>query len=147
MRAAAWRDPRALIGGSDAGAHLDMIDSFAFSSQLLGEGVRVRRFLELEEAVHRITGLPAAVFGLKDRGTLKPGAYADLVIFDPDTIDAGPIYSRSDLPGGHARLYCDAVGVRDVIVNGAPVIREGEFTGAHPGRVLRAGQDTVTVAI
>ena len=147
MRAAAWRDPRALIGGSDAGAHLDMIDSFAFSSQLLGEGVRVRRFLELEEAVHRITGLPAAVFGLKDRGTLKPGAYADLVIFDPDTIDAGPIYSRSDLPGGHARLYCDAVGVRDVIVNGAPVIREGEFPGAHHGRVLRAGQDTVTVPI
>jgi len=147
MRAKAWRDPRALIGGSDAGAHLDMIDTFAFSSHVLSEGVRRRRIMPIEEAIHRMTGLPAAVFGLRDRGTLQNGSFADIVIFDPDTIGAGPIYSRSDLPGGNARLFCDAIGVRDVIVNGSPIIRDGEFTGRMPGRVLRSGKDTVSVAI
>ena len=147
MRAKAWRDPRALIGGSDAGAHLDMIDTFAFSSHVLAEGVRERRIMPLEEAVYRMTGLPAAVFGIKDRGTLREGNFADIVIFDPATIGAGPIYSRHDLPGGHARLYSDAIGVRDVIVNGRPIIRDGEFTGQLPGRVLRSGKDTVTVPI
>ena len=103
--------------------------------------------MPLEEAVYRMTGLPAAVFGIKDRGTLREGNFADIVIFDPATIGAGPIYSRHDLPGGHARLYSDAIGVRDVIVNGRPIIRDGEFTGQLPGRVLRSGKDTVTVPI
>jgi N-acyl-D-aspartate/D-glutamate deacylase len=147
MRAKAWRDPRALIGASDAGAHLDMIDTFAFSSHVLSEGVRERRIMPIEEAVHRMTGLPAAVFGLKDRGTLNEGKCADLVIFDPETVCAGPIYSRADLPGGQARLYCDAIGIRDVIVNGMPIIRNAEFTGDMPGHILRSGKDTVSVPI
>ncbi len=147
MRARSWRDPRALIGGSDAGAHLDMIDTFALSSHLLAEGVRERKLMPLEDAVHRLTGLPAATFGLKERGVVRQGNIADIVIFDPATIGAGPIYSRADLPGGNARLFCDAIGVKDVIVNGTPIIRDGEFTSARPGRVLRSGRDTVTVGI
>ena len=147
MRAAAWRDPRVLIGGSDAGAHLDMIDTFALSSHLLSEGVRERKILSLEEAVHKLTGLPAAIFGLQHRGVVREGNFADLVVFDHATIAAGPIYSRKDLPGGHARLFSDAIGVEHVIVNGTPIVRSGAFTGALPGRILRSGRDTVTVGI
>jgi len=147
MRARSWRDPRALIGGSDAGAHLDMIDTFALSSHLLADGVRERKLMPLEDAVYRLTGLPAAIFGLKERGVVRQGNIADIVVFDPTAIGAGPIYSRADLPGGNARLFCDAIGVKDVIVSGTPIIRDGQFTGAMPGKVLRSGRDTVTVAI
>ena len=147
MRARAWRDPRALVGGSDAGAHLDMIDTFALSSHLLSEGVRERHILSLEQAVHELTGRPAALFGLKDRGLIRTGGCADLVVFDPHTIAAGPIYGRRDLPGDYERLYTDAAGIDHVIVNGAPIWRGGEFMGALPGRLLRSGRDTVTVGI
>ena len=147
MRARAWRDPRVLIGGSDAGAHLDMIDTFAFSSTVLCEGVRERKIMPLEEAVHRMTGLPAATFGIRNRGILSEGNFADVVIFDPQTVRAGPIYSRRDLPGGGARLYCDAIGVRDVIVNGTLIIRDAQFTRQTPGHILRSGKDTVSVPV
>jgi N-acyl-D-aspartate/D-glutamate deacylase len=145
MRGAAWRDDRAIIGASDAGAHLDMIDTFAFSSQVLSEGVRERNLLGLEEAIHRMTDLPARVFGLRDRGLLRLGYWADIVLFDPATIGCGPIYSRKDLPGGAARLFCDAIGVGHVIVNGQQILRNGEPTGALPGTILRSGRDTCTV--
>lgn len=147
MRGAAWRDDRAIIGASDAGAHLDMIDTFAFSTQVLEQGVRERRLLELEEAVHRMTDLPARTFGLKDRGRLAEGYHADIVVFDPDTIACGPLHTRNDLPAGAGRLYCDAIGVVHVLVNGQPIIAGGESTGALPGTVLRSGRDTRTVPI
>lgn len=147
MRGAAWRDDRAIIGASDAGAHLDMIDTFAFSTQVLQQGVRERRLLELEEAVHRMTDLPARTFGLRDRGRLAEGYYADIVIFDPDTIACGPLHTRNDLPAGAGRLYCDAIGVHHVLVNGQLIVTEGHSTGALPGTVLRSGRDTRTVSI
>jgi N-acyl-D-aspartate/D-glutamate deacylase len=142
-----WRDPRCMIGGSDAGAHLDMLNAFAFSTQLLGEGVRRRGLIPLEEAVHRITALPAERFGLKDRGRIATGAIADLVIFDPETVDCGPIEMRNDLPEGQKRLYADSVGVGEVIVRGIVVARGNEPTGKLAGRALRSGVDTETVAI
>jgi N-acyl-D-aspartate/D-glutamate deacylase len=147
MRRDLWRDPRCLIGGSDAGAHLDMINSFAYSTQLLGEGVRRRGLLPLEEAVHYITGLPAQRFGLRDRGQIAIGNAADLVIFAPDEIDCGPIAMRRDLPGGESRLYADAIGVQHVIVNGVPVARDNQPTGRLGGSVLRSARDTQTVPI
>ena len=147
IRRELWRDPRCMIGGSDAGAHLDMLNSFAFSTQLLGEGVRQRELLSLEEAVHRITGLPAERFGLTGRGRITVGATADLVIFDPETVDCGPIAMRNDLPGGEARLYADAIGVREVIVGGVTVARDNRPTGRKGGKVLRSGLDTHTVAV
>jgi N-acyl-D-aspartate/D-glutamate deacylase len=140
-----WRDPRCLIGGSDAGAHLDMLNSFAFSTQLLGEGVRRRGLLPLEEAVHRITGLPAERFGLSARGVLAPGAVADIVVFNPDTVDCGPIAMRHDLPGGEKRLYADSIGIAQVMVGGAVVAQDNRALGVMAGRVLRSGRDTHTV--
>jgi N-acyl-D-aspartate/D-glutamate deacylase len=136
-----------MIGGSDAGAHLDMLNSFAFSTQLLGEGVRHRKLLSLEEAVHRITALPASRFGLKDRGRIEVGAIADLVVLDPDTVDCGPIALRNDLPENEPRLYADAVGIRHVIVAGIEVAGDNKATGKLAGRVLRSGSDTQTVPI
>lgn len=147
MRGAAWRDDRAIIGASDAGAHLDMIDTFAFSTQVLQQGVRERRLLELEDAVHRMTDLPARTFGLRERGRLAEGYHADIVVFDPDSIACGPLHTRNDLPAGAGRLYCEAIGVEHVLVNGQPIIAAGKSTGALPGTVLRSGRDTRTVPI
>jgi len=145
MRGEAWQDPRALIGGSDAGAHLDMLDTFAFSSQVLQLGVRERGLLDLETAVHLMTALPAQTFGLRDRGLLESGYCADIVVFDPKTIGCGPVYGRADLPAGAERLYADPIGVHNVIVNGKQVMRNAESTGQFPGTVFRSGRDTFTV--
>ena len=145
MRGRAWRDDRTIIGASDAGAHLDMIDTFAFSTQVLSLGVRERGLLGLEEAVHRMTDLPARTFGLRERGRLTPGYFADIVMFDPVTIACGPLHTRSDLPAGEGRLFCDAIGVEHVLVNGEPIVTHGRHTQALPGKVLRSGQDTRTV--
>jgi N-acyl-D-aspartate/D-glutamate deacylase len=147
MRADAWRDPRTVVGASDAGAHLDMLDTFAFSTQLLGGGVRERGLLTWEEAVHQLTDVPARLYGLRGRGRLAPGWHADVVVFDPQSVGTGPTYTRFDLPGGAARLYADAIGVDHVLVNGVEIVRGAELTGAYPGAVLRSGRDTDTVEV
>ena len=84
--------------------------------------------LSLPDAVHRMTGMPAAKFGLAGRGVIEPGAFADLVLFDPDTIDDVATY---DSPRQHP------IGIKTVWVNGVPVVRDGAHTGARPGRALR----------
>ena len=143
-----WADDRTIIGASDAGAHLDLIDTFAFSSVLLQKGVREHKVISLEQAVHKITQRPATYLGLIDRGLIAPGYFADLVIFDPATVGRGATYKRFDVPGGNDfRLYADAEGIDDVLVNGIQIIRNGEHTGALPGRVLRSGRDTRTVPL
>lgn len=144
LRAESWRDDRTIVGGSDAGAHLDMIDTFAFSTMVLGEGVRERGIFTLEEGVRQITSIPAHHLGLTDRGEIREAAWADLVVFDPQTIACGPVETRNDLPGGAARLYADAEGIGHVIVNGTEIICGQEFLGKHPGRILRSGHDTHT---
>jgi N-acyl-D-aspartate/D-glutamate deacylase len=88
--------------------------------------------------------VPAELYGLRDRGTLRPGAWADIVVFDPDTIAPQEIVTRFDLPGGGGRLYAEADGVDRVIVNGTTVVLHGALTGEMPGRVLRSGRDTTT---
>ena len=145
LRAKAWQDPRAIVGGSDAGAHLDTMCGAIYSTSMLGDGVRARGLLSWEEAVRQLTDIPARLYGLRDRGRLVPGAFADVVAFDPDSIGHGAVRTRNDLPGGASRLYADAVGVAHVLVNGTEIVRAGEFTGAVPGRVLRSGTDTDTV--
>jgi N-acyl-D-aspartate/D-glutamate deacylase len=148
LRGRLWTDDRTLIGASDAGAHLDQIDAFAFSTALLQRGVREHGVISLEEAVHQITERAARYFGLVDRGALVPGNHADIVVFDPSTVARGPTYKRYDVPGGeHYRLYADAEGIEHVFVNGVPVVRRGEHTGRLPGTVLRSGRDTRTVAL
>ncbi|MCB1251641.1 MAG: amidohydrolase family protein [Acidimicrobiales bacterium] len=146
-RLAAWRDPRTLVGGSDAGAHLDMMCGAAYSTFLLGPAVRDLELLAIEEAVHLLTGAPADFYGLADRGRLVPGAAADLAVVDPATVGPGAERTVADLPGGASRIVADAHGVGDVVVAGTAIVRHGTFTGATPGRVLRSGTDTATVGL
>jgi len=146
-RVEVWRDHRAIVGASDAGAHLDMIDSFAYCTTLLARAVRERGLMPLEEAVYRLTGAPAELYGLHDRGVVQQGKWADLQVFDPTTIGPGPVAMRFDLPGGAGRVYGEAVGVHHVVVNGQPCVEGGELLPARPGRILRSGTDTHTVSV
>ena len=107
-----WRDGRAVIGASDAGAHLDLLASFNYATVLLDQAVRERGLLPLEEAVHLITDVPAQLYGLRDRGRVEEGAHADVVVLDPETVASDPVRMRMDLPGGAGRLYAGAQGVR-----------------------------------
>lgn len=144
-RAEAWLDPRTVVGGSDAGAHLDMIDTFSFTTALLGPAVRDRGLLSLEEAVHQLTEVPARLLGLRGRGRIAPGAHADLVLFDPSRIGPGRVRTQYDLPGGAGRLTGGAHGILRVLVAGREVVVDGELTDQRPGAVLRSGRDTETV--
>ncbi len=145
QRADLWRDQRVLVGGSDAGAHLDRMCGARFPTEMLAQTVRERGLLSLEECVRLLTDEPARLFGLKGRGRVAEGYCADLVVFNPDTVASGPIVERTDLPGGCERLYAGAVGVEHVLVNGTEIIAAGEPTGATPGTLLRSGRDTETV--
>ncbi len=145
MRVRVWRDGRSLVGASDAGAHLDMIDSFGYATTMIAQAVREHRLMPIEEAVHLLTGAPAAVYGLVDRGRVTEGAFADLTVFDPDTIGPGPVGMRFDLPGGAGRVYGEALGISHVLVNGTPCVRHGEVLDAQPGTLLRSGTHTATV--
>jgi N-acyl-D-aspartate/D-glutamate deacylase len=145
MRAEVWRKRDAVIGGSDAGAHLDMMCGAIYTTSLLGHGVREHQVVTLEDAVRLITDVPARLYGLKERGRITPGWHADLVMFDPATVDHGPERTRYDLPAGAPRLVADAHGISSVIVGGVEVCRDGVATGAMPGTVLRSGRDTETV--
>jgi N-acyl-D-aspartate/D-glutamate deacylase len=147
LKADVWRDPRTVVGGSDAGAHLDVMCGAIYSTSLLGEGVRKRHLLSWEEAVHQLTEVPARLYGLRDRGRLAPGTWADAVIFDPERVGQLPERTRADLPGGASRLYAEAEGIEHVVVNGTEIVTAGAFTGAVPGAVLRSGTDTDTVTV
>ena len=146
-RARTWMDDRTVIGASDAGAHLDMIDTFAVPTQVLGNGVRRHGVIGLEEAVRQLSDVPARLYGVRERGRLQPGWHADVVVFDPQAIACGPTYTRFDLPAGAGRLYADSVGIEHVLVNGVEIVSDGTHTGALPGRVLRSGRDTETVEV
>jgi len=147
LRGRLWKDDRTLIGASDAGAHLDMIDTFAFSSQVLGAGVRERGLIPLEEAIHQLTDVPARYYGLKERGRLEEGWHADVVVFDAGEVGLGETYTKYDLPAGAGRLYAEAKGIEHVFANGVEIVREGKDTGKRPGTVLRSGKDTDTVEV
>ena len=145
MRAQVWRNRDAVIGGSDAGAHLDMMCGAIYTTSLLGHGVREHQVVTLEEAVRLITDVPARLYGLKERGRITPGWHADLVMFDPATVGHGPERTRYDLPAAAPRLVADARGISSVWVGGIEVCYDGVATGAMPGTVLRSGRDTETV--
>ena len=98
------------------------------------------------EAVQLMTDVPARLFGLRDRGRLVEGAFADIVVFDPATVDSGPARRVFDLPADSLRLTSSSTGVHRVLVNGVVTIVDGESTGALPGTLLRSGRNTDTVA-
>jgi N-acyl-D-aspartate/D-glutamate deacylase len=130
-------DPRFLIGLSDGGAHVDQLCDAGYATYLLGKWVRERQALTLEEGVRRLTSEVAGFFGIPDRGVIATGKAADLVLFDPDTVDDVPPEYVRDLPGGGKRLVARALGVHATIVGGRVLYRDGAHTGAWPGTVLR----------
>jgi N-acyl-D-aspartate/D-glutamate deacylase len=138
LRARLWEDEDIIIGGSDAGAHLDVMCGAALTTALLGDVVRERGLLSLERAVQLVTDIPATLYNLRARGRVAPGYFADLVLFDPATVGFGPTTLRKDLPGGAYRLSADAIGVHRVMVNGVDLLIDGQPTGHLPGTVLRA---------
>ena len=144
-RVKVWRDPRVMIGGSDAGAHLDRMCGTNYPTSFLGDCLHGRRLIPVEEAVRMMTSDPADLFGLVDRGVVREGAHADLVVFDPTTIASEPARLVDDLPGGSPRLFASSIGVVRVLVGGEEIIIDGTPTGALPGNVLRSGADTVSV--
>lgn len=145
LRQSLWDDPDVLLAGSDAGAHLDRMCGGSYPTQFLADCLHGRKMMSLERAVHELSAKPAQLFGLRDRGVVEPGAHADLVVFDPDTIGAEPPRVVKDLPGDCARVTADSRGIRHVFVNGVETVRDGRVTGATPGTVVRSGRDTVTV--
>jgi N-acyl-D-aspartate/D-glutamate deacylase len=134
------RDSCSLVSLSDAGAHLTFFNDAGFGLHLLGHWVRELGALTLADAVWRLTGQPAQLFGVSQRGALKPGYHADLLLFDPATVKRGPKARVFDLPGGHPRLTTGAFGVHGVWVNGTRIVgRDGKMqdSGALPGQLLR----------
>ncbi|MFD5948223.1 amidohydrolase family protein [Streptomyces collinus] len=146
LRAETWQHEDVLLGGSDAGAHLDRMCGAPYTTRFLGDCLRGRKLVGLEQAVKMLTDDPARLFGLRERGQVREGWHADLVLLDPERIDAGPATLVHDLPGDSPRLDSRALGVRAVWVNGVEAIRDDVVTGAVPGRVLRSGRDTETVS-
>ncbi|MFG2224118.1 amidohydrolase family protein [Streptomyces sp. NPDC048644] len=146
LRRETWQHEDVMLGGSDAGAHLDRMCGAPYTTRFLGDCLRGRKLVGLEDAVRMLTDDPARLFGLRGRGRIADGYHADLVLFDPERIDAGPATLVHDLPGDSPRLDSKALGIVSVRVNGVETIRHDVVTGAVPGTVLRSGRDTETVS-
>jgi N-acyl-D-aspartate/D-glutamate deacylase len=133
------RHPASLVSLSDAGAHLTFFNDAGFGLHLLGHWVREREALTLGEAARKLTGDAAGLFGIRERGVLRPGYWADLMLFDPSEVNRGPKQRVRDLPGNGARLMTPALGVHGVWVNG---VRVAGAAGAlaldrFPGKLMR----------
>ena len=131
------RSPYTVIGLSDAGAHVVFDAGYGYCTRLLGFWVREKKIMSLEDAVRKLTFHSASVFGLNDRGLLRPGMAADITVFDPDTVDALEPESVNDLPGGGPRLMQKSRGIHYTVVNGTVLMEKNEHTGAYPGQLLR----------
>jgi len=142
MRQRVWQSEHVLLGGSDAGAHLDRMCGAVYPAQFLGDCLRGRKLLPLESAVRALSDAPARLFGLRGRGRVAPGHAADLVLLDPERVGCGEFRMARDLPGGASRLIADPTGIERVFVNGRAIAISGRPTGDLPGRVLRSGRDT-----
>lgn len=130
------KSPFTLVGQSDAGAHLIYDAGYGYATRLLGYWIRERKIMSLEEGVRKLTFMVASIFGLHDRGLIRPGMAGDLALFDPATVRECEPEMANDLPGGERRLVQKAVGVKMTVVNGQVLTEDGEHTGALPGRVL-----------
>jgi N-acyl-D-aspartate/D-glutamate deacylase len=132
-------DENAIISLSDAGAHLTFLCDAGFGLHVLGHWVRERGRMPLQEAVRKLTSEPAGLFGIRDRGRINKGMWADLLLFDPETVGRGASTRVFDLPAGASRLTTPSVGVHGVWVNGT-LVADGEGVRAdapRAGRVLR----------
>jgi len=145
MRAELWQDERAIIGGSDAGAHLDRMCGAPYPTRWLSDCIRGRQLVPVEHAVKMMTSAPARLFGFTDRGVLREGAFADVVVFDPQAVGSEDAALVTDLPGDSSRLTAGSFGVKRVLVNGVVIVEDGVANGRVPGSVLKSGRDTYTV--
>jgi N-acyl-D-aspartate/D-glutamate deacylase len=133
--------PYALPGVSDGGAHTKFVTTARYPTELLAYWVREHEIMSLEEAHWRLSSYPALAAGLKDRGYLREGAPADIVVYDYDRLDSRPQERLWDYPAGEMRLVQKAVGYERIMVNGETTFIEGECTDATPGKLLRHGRD------
>ena len=131
------RHPDTLIGLSDAGAHAALECGYGFTTYLLGHWVRELKIMPLEQAVRKLTSQLADQLGLVDRGRIRPGLMADLVIFDPDTVNMQRPVPAFDFPGGAKRFVQRADGISHTIVNGEVFMEHGEHAGSYAGQLLR----------
>lgn len=131
--------PYTVLGQSDAGAHVAIDAGFGYCTLLLSRYVRERGDLTLEEGIRKLTSMQAEICGIADRGMLRPGMAADVVLFDPDTVGPQEPELAHDFPGGAARLVQRANGIRTVLVNGQVALEDGAPTGGRSGRLLRSG--------
>lgn len=130
------RHPQMILGVSDGGAHLDRDDGQEWSTHFLANWWRTEQVWRLEEAIRLITAIPAAILGLSDRGILAPGRPADVFLFDPEKINVGTCRREVDPVLGVARFRAVPVGIIATIVNGVPVVENGERCDARPGEVV-----------
>ena len=130
--------PVALPGVSDGGAHTKFITTARYATEMLGYWVREHEIMSLEEAHWRLSYYPAMAAGLKGRGLLAEGVPADVIVYDPHTVDSLPQERVFDYPAGEWRLIQKAVGYDRIIVNGRTTFIDGECTGATPGKLLSA---------
>lgn len=129
--------PYTIIGQSDGGAHVVFRTDYSYSTYLLSHWVRERGIMSLEEAIRKLTFVPASLFGLFDRGLVRPGMIADLMVFDPATVAPLEPGESQDLPGGAKRRKQLAQGIEWTVVNGQVLLEKGKHTGVYPGKVAR----------
>jgi len=131
----------ALPGVSDGGAHTKFVTTARYPTEMLGYWVREHEIMTLEQAHWRLSYYPAMAAGWKNRGCLREGAPADVIVYDYERLDSGPQERLWDYPEGEMRLVQKAVGYEHIIVNGVTTFVDGECTDATPGRLLRHGTD------
>ena len=134
-----FANPNVLLGQSDAGAHVASGNpGFGYATLMLAYWVRERKLMTLEDAIKKLTFLPASIFAIHDRGLLRRGLAADIFVFDPAKINLAPAVKVTDLPEGAPRFTQGAKGIHYTIVNGKVLMDNGAHTGAYPGKVLRS---------
>jgi len=134
---AVLNSPYILIGVSDAGAHVQFGVDFGYATSLLKIWVHERGVVSLEQAIHKLTFQVASVYGMQDRGLLRPGYAADVTIFELSKVRACEAEWVQDYPAGTKRLIQRSEGINYTIVNGEVIYEDGELTGALPGAVIR----------
>jgi len=131
--------PHVPFGVSDGGAHTKFLTAGRFPTEGIVKYCREKGWLSLEDIHWRLSALPAFIAGFKDRGFLREGAPADLVVYDFDKLNVLPIEVTRDLPGNEWRRVQKAEGYRWIVVNGQVTFHDSECTGATPGKLLRHG--------
>ena len=131
------RHPRSVVTFSDSGAHVSQIMDSSLQTHLIAYWVRERQALTLEQAIRMLTFVPASHWGFTGRGLLREGMFADMIVFDPETIKPQMPVVTYDLPAGARRLKQKSSGMAATVVNGQVLLRNNEHTGALPGKLLR----------